>query len=157
MKSSGLLKQTVLHWTAETKMEFIKLRSHSDVLTTARSLKLSKIRYLQQLIVCFLFCCSTCKSPIELISSGLLKQTVLYWTAETKVEFIKQRSHSDVLSAARSAKLSKIGYVKKLIVFVRHTRASNWWKAVVFLSKLSSIERRKPKWNSSSSVHTVTC
>jgi hypothetical protein len=59
-------------------------------------------------------------------TSRLLMPTVLYCTEETKVEFIKLRSHSDIQSAARCVKLAKNGYVLREIHFiVQHTSEPN--------------------------------
>jgi hypothetical protein len=59
-------------------------------------------------------------------TSRLLMPTVLYCTEETKVEFIKLRSHSDIQSAARCVKLAKNGNVQQinvihLFLFYRYT------------------------------------
>ena len=47
--------QTVLYWTAETKLEFIKLRSHIYIETSARSVKSTKKVIFQHVIVLIYF------------------------------------------------------------------------------------------------------
>jgi hypothetical protein len=102
MQSVDLVKQILFYLTVEPRVKFVKARSHSEVQTPTRLVVIKSLNC-HFSINCNnnLYYCSTHNSPKSMQSVILVKQTVLFRMQETKVKFIKARSHSEVQTPTR--------------------------------------------------------